>query len=93
MPRFKVAHLHEQGQDMVIIPLESSFGQKSTQEQNKIISELQVHSQGAGLKGTVVPVWESGGQTYFIAPRPWHTFFQSMSIQQIWANINKEISW
>jgi hypothetical protein len=75
MPRFKVAHLREQGQDMVIIPLESSFGLKSEQEQNKIINELQRHTQGAGLKGKVIPVWESGGRTYFIAPRPWHPIF------------------
>ena len=93
MPRFKVAHLHEQGQDMVIIPLESSFGLKSELEKNEIIKELQLHSRGAGLKGTVIPVWESSGRTHFIAPRPWHPFFESMPLQQIWANINKELSW
>jgi hypothetical protein len=93
MPRFKVAHLHKQGQDMVIIPLDSNFGQKSEQQQHEIIADLQAHSQAAGLKGTVVPVWESSGRMSFIAPRPWHPFFQSMSLRRIWANINKEISW
>jgi hypothetical protein len=93
MPSFKVAHLREQGQDMIIIPLDSNFGQKPEREQKEIISELQMHSRGAGLKGTVVPVWESGGRARFIAPRPWHPFFQSLPLQQIWVNINKEISW
>ena len=93
MPKFKVAHLHEQGQDMIIIPLDSNFGSKSDQEQRQIISELQARSLAAGLRGTVVPVWESGGRMSFIAPRPWHPFFQSISLQRVWANINKEISW
>ncbi|MFI5020611.1 MAG: hypothetical protein ACHQRJ_03015 [Alphaproteobacteria bacterium] len=93
MPRFKVAHLNEQGQDMVIIPLDSSFGSKSDHEQREIIGDLQAHSWAAGLEGTVVPVWESGGRMTFIAPRPWHPFFQSISLQQIWASINTEIFW
>jgi hypothetical protein len=93
MPRFKVAHLHEKGQDMVIVPLDSSFGNKSEEEQLGIIDDLQLHSNRAGLKGTVVPVWESGGHMKFIAPQPWHPFFQSLSLRRVAANINKEISW
>ncbi len=93
MPRFKVAHLHEQGQDMVIIPLESSFGSKSDAEQREIIGELQDRSSAANLKGTVVPVWESGGRMSFIAPQPWHPFFRGLSMQTVFVNINKELSW
>jgi hypothetical protein len=93
MPRFKVAHLHEQGQDMIIVPLDSSFEHKSSSDQSDIVDELQAHSNGAGLKGTIVPVWEYSGQMKFIAPPPWHPFFKSLSLQRVFANINKEISW
>ena len=93
MPRFKVAHLQEQGQDMVIVPLNSSFAAKSIEEQHNIIADLQSHSLRAGLKGTVVPVWESGGRMYFIAPQQWQPFFKSLSMQVVAANINKELYW
>jgi hypothetical protein len=93
MPTFKVAHLNQQGQDMVIVPLDSSFGYKSKQDQNDVVAELQRYSNGAGLRGTVVPVWESGGRMHFLAPSPWHPFFASISMQVVWANINKELSW
>jgi hypothetical protein len=93
MPTFKVAHLHEQGQDMVIVPLDSNFGHKSQQEQRAIVDELQERSRAAGLKGTVVPVWESGGRTSFIAPRAWHPFFQSLPLQRVLANLNRTLSW
>lgn len=93
MPRFKVAHLNEQGQDMVIIPVDASFGEKSPAEQQAIIGNLQHHSQAAGLKGTVVPMWEIDGTTYFTAPGPWHPFFQQVTLKQVWSNINKEITW
>jgi hypothetical protein len=94
MPHFKVAHLREQGQDMIIVPLDSSFGHKASEEQNGIISDLQIHARAAGLAGTIVPVWDSGGgRMSFIAPQPWHPFFRSLSLQVVWANTNKELSW
>lgn len=94
MPRFKVAHLHEQGQDMVIVPLESTFGQKTQREQGEIIEELQIRSRSAGLAGTVVPVWDSGaGRMSFIAPRPWHPFFRSLNLALVYRNVNKELHW
>ena len=51
MPRFKVAHVKEQGVDLVIVPVESSFGHKMTQDQNAFAAELQVRSRSAGLAG------------------------------------------
>jgi len=94
MPHFKVAHLRQQGQDMVIIPLDRSFGSKTSDDQQDIIADLQIHARAAGLAGTVVPVWDGGGgRMQFIAPRPWHPFFQSLDLSTVWRNINKEISW
>jgi hypothetical protein len=93
MPNIKVAHLREQGQDMIIVPLDQTFGYKSEHEQKAVIQELQVRSASAGLKGTIVPVWESSGRMAFIAPRPWHPFFQSISLPVVHANLNKELHW
>ena len=93
MPRFRIAHLREQGQDMIIVPLESQFGNQPDGTQHAIIGELQAHARGAGLAGRIVAVWESGGRMHFIAPQPWHSFFQSLSMPGILRNINKELSW
>jgi hypothetical protein len=69
VPQYKVAHIKEQGTDLIIIPLESHFGSMSAQDQNATISSLQLHASEAGLRGTVVPVWDSGsGRMGFIAP-------------------------
>ena len=68
MPRFKIAHIREQGVDLIIIPLESSFGYKSKQDQNSIITEFQERASSAGLAGTVVPVWDSGGGRMALLP-------------------------
>lgn len=93
MPRFKVAHIREQGIDLIIVPLDAAFGSKTSEDQQEIIAELQLHASGAGLAGTVVPVWNAGGRMAFIAPENWHSFFRNITLARIVASINREIFW
>lgn len=94
MPTLKVAHLRQQGVDLVIAPLDSDFGHKTRQNQQEIVNEIQVRSRSAGLAGTVVPVWDGGsGRMAFIAPNNWHPFFRSLDLRAVWSNVNREISW
>lgn len=94
MPRFKVAHVREQGQNMIIVPLDSVFGKRIGRDQQSIASELQVRSRSAGLAGRVVPVWDEGdGRMGFFAPQNWHAFFASINLRWVFANINREIYW
>lgn len=92
MATFKVAHINQQGQNMVIVPLEPSFGAKSSDEQSDLIEQLQLCASSAGLAGTVVPVWRSGQGFRFIAPTPWRAFFQSLSWNQIVRSVNKQLT-
>jgi len=79
---------------MIIVPLESSFGSKIGSDQQAAIAEFQIRARAAGLAGTIVPVWNSGGgRMAFIAPQPWHPFFRSLSLQAVAASINKTLSW
>lgn len=81
MPQYKIAHVKEQDVDLIIVPLESHFGNMSSQDQNVTIKALQLHASEAGLRGTVVPVWDSGGGCMaFLAPQQWHSFFGSSNL-------------
>ena len=93
MSSVKVAHLREQGQDMLLFPLSDLFGSKSGSEQNSILAELERRAHRAGLAGKAAAFWETGGRTYFRGPRPWFSFLQSISFATVWANVNREISW
>ncbi|MDK4715881.1 hypothetical protein [Rhizobium sp. CNPSo 4039] len=93
MPTLKIAHIREQGQDMIIVPLDTSFEHKSQDDQNDAVDEIQVAAQSAGLRGTVVVVWTSGGRMRFIGPQPWHPFLRSLSMNSIRASLNRTLSW
>lgn len=94
MPRFKVAHIREQGIDLIIVPLDSSFGNKTLQDQQDTIDQLQARASAAGLAGTIVPVWDAGrGRMGYVAPPNWHTFFSSIDLVRVSASINREIFW
>lgn len=92
MASFEVAHIHEQGVDLVIIPLEPSFGLKSSADQNEITAELQLCANLAGLAGTVVPVWDERGTMMFLAPDSFHPFFRSIDLAFVAANINRRLT-
>jgi hypothetical protein len=94
MPRFKVAHVREQGVDLIIVPLNSSFSQKMQHERNSFVAELQMRANLAKMAGTVVPVWSlSSGGMGFMAPKNWHSFFRGLSLSVVARNINKELIW
>lgn len=92
MATYKIAHLREQGQDMIIVPLDDSFEHKTSQQQQQIIASLQACARSAGLAGTVVPVWRIGSRHNFIAPQQWHHFFRSLSWSTIIAHLNKTLT-
>jgi hypothetical protein len=93
METFEVAHIQQQGVDLIIVPLKGSFGSKSKSEQETIVSQLQVCAASAGLVGTVVPVWDvGGGRMGFMAPPNWHQFFRSISLSFVARNINRKLT-
>lgn len=94
MPRFSVAHVREQGVNLIIVPLDDSYGRKQSPEQEDILDELQSRANNAGLAGTVVPVWSEGrGRMGFRAPQNWHPFLRSLNLSLVQKNLNKEIYW
>jgi len=94
MPQYKIANVKEQGVDMIIVPLDCAFGRKMTSDQQAITAGLQARSRSAGLAGRVVPVWDTGGgRMGFLAPNNWHSFFRSISLRWVFANINRELYW
>ena len=93
MAEFRIAHLREQGQDMIIIPLDHNFGQKANSVQNEIRHSLQVCARAAGLAGTVVPVWDAGGgRIRFLAPQQWRGFFSNINLAIVAQNLNKVLT-
>lgn len=92
MNKFHIAHIREQGEDMIIIPLESSFAFKTQHEQFAIKNSLQSCAAAANLKGIVVPVWQEGNVMKFIAPINWHPYYRSLSWNAVIAMRNKTLA-
>jgi hypothetical protein len=93
MPAYDIVCTREQGVDLIIVPLDEAFEGKTRAEQNATIVDLQRHARDAGLVGTVIPVWGSGGCLRFIAPPYWHPFFQTLSLRLVLSSINQTLSW
>jgi hypothetical protein len=92
IPEFDVAHIRQQNVNLIIIPLNRSFRYKTPAQQQTTTQALQAYATSAGLKGTVVPVWDDGGRIKFLAPRPWHPFFRSINLAFVAANIKRRLT-
>lgn len=94
MPIFKVAHIHEQGQDMIIFPLTSAFGDYSVADQTADLSELERKAHAGGLAGLAAAVWDGGsGRIGYMGPQHWHGFLRGLTFNAVVARVNKSISW
>ena len=89
---FDIAHLREQGQDIIIVFVASSFGSLGNVEQNKQRDALQACATSAKLAGHIVPVWKSGNTFSFIAPTEWQLFFKNSTWDGLCININKKLT-
>lgn len=93
MPTFQVAHLHREGQEVIIVPVDRSFGKRSPAEQSRIQEAFQRSAAAANMRGTVVPVWEdASGRMAFRAPPPWHEFFRSIDMVYVATALNSSLS-
>lgn len=94
MPHFKVAHVRQEGADLLLIPLDPSFGLQSKTVQDATIAELQKHAAEEDLRGTVIPVWSSGGNHMaFIAQATLRPFLQSIGLTWVNARATRALYW
>ena len=93
MPTFQVAHLRRGGQDVIIVPVDRSFGIRSPAEQARIQEAFQRSAATADIPGVVVPVWEdASGRMAFRAPPPWHEFFKTIDMVYVATALNRSLS-
>jgi hypothetical protein len=93
MPTFQVAHLHPDGRDVIIVPVDRAFGQRSAGEQARIQEAFQRSAVVAEMSGVVVPVWEdSTGRMAFRAPPPLHDFLKSIDMVYVATALNRTLS-
>ena len=89
---FDIAHLREQGQDMIVIPLGDDFEFKGDKARSDAAYYLQRCASGAGLAGDVVLVWSSNASMKFMAPHEWRSFFEHLDMQWVAKRINKTLT-
>lgn len=87
-----VAHIREQGVDLIIVPLDSRFADQAQDEQLRAIDKLRESARQARMGGEVVPVWDTGnGGMGFIAPKGFHPYFRSITFKFVQANLNSAL--
>lgn len=87
----KVAHVHQNGADFIIVPFDRAFGKMPPEAQHEAIEVIR-DSASRYMRGDVIAVWpDAGGSMGFLAPPHHHAFFQTMTLDFVAANLNREL--
>lgn len=92
MTEYKIAHVQEEGNDIIFVPLDCDFAQKPNEEKQEVVRSLQLFARCNGMAGQVVPVWASGPSFSFIAPLELTVYLRGLSWDFITGNINKTLA-
>ena len=93
MPTLKLAHVRQQGQDMILFPLAASFGQKTVADQRAALCEFERRAHAAGLRGHAAAVWDDGHRVRTLGPSHWRGFLSTIGVDWVLANVNRQINW
>ncbi len=90
MTTFEVAHINEQGVNVVVVFVDAAMAHRPSGEQNEIAASLQLCARSAGLAGNIAMVWPGG----FWAPRNQHSFFGSVgrSYGELAMRVNRNLT-
>jgi hypothetical protein len=94
MPVMDIAFLHEQYQDIIIAPLDTGFDDQSASDQYAALSDIQLASYRAGLRGRAMVIWKTAsGATRFICPMQFGAFLTKLQHAGIVDQLNLTLSW
>src|SRR6476469_3501118 len=93
MPTFQVAYVRHGDQDIVIVPVDCTFGKPPPTEQARIQEAFQRSATAAKLPGVVVLVWEdSRGKMAHRAPPAFNDFLKSIDMVYVATALNRTLS-
>jgi hypothetical protein len=80
MATYDVAQIREQGTDLLIVVVPSSYGSLNHDQQQAEQKRLEACARTAGLAGTVVPVWQIGRHRLgAVPPSSWQAYFDNLT--------------
>lgn len=88
MQQFDVAHLREQGVDLIIVFVNEQVRYMTAHDRNSLVAALTICARSAGLAGVVVLVWPGG----FFGDHGVHAYFESVPYEFLVSNINKKLT-
>jgi len=89
---YKIAHIREQGKDVILIPITNVNNELTNEKLNEIRRIFQTHAIQTKLSGDVCLVWEFNNKLCFLAPNQWKAFCTSLNMRIIKQYLNQEMT-
>lgn len=92
MNTYRIAHLHHQGHNVVLVEIEQAFHYRTLEQQRSTLGYLQRAVGAAGLAGEVALFWEGpDGRAQYLAFQKWQVYCRSIDLAFVRGNVNREL--
>lgn len=88
MFKTRIAIFNEQGQELIVVPLDSSFEDRLPSQRLETLRTLQNSAIKVGLKAPMALVWRIGNKLYFMAPKQCHSLLKTLKWNTIVSSLN-----
>jgi hypothetical protein len=92
VPKYDVAHIRVQSQNLILVLISSSVGEQGSGKTAPLLSALEASAKETGLLGNVALVWNNGGRVRHYGPPVWGLYLSSLTWSFILANVNRRLT-
>jgi hypothetical protein len=91
MAKYRVAQLTHEGENVILVPMDRSFGKSVQEHKEQELTKLQAAAESTGLNGIVVAIWDSAGSVGAFGPDKWKNFAESLKWTSLRTKMNRDL--
>jgi hypothetical protein len=91
MPKYKVAQLSYEGENVILVPMDRSFGKRPQEQKDQELSKLQAAADATGLNGKLVIIWDAAGSVAAFGPDKLKGYAESLRWTSLRTKMNCDL--
>ena len=91
MAKYRVAQLTHEGENVILVPVDRSFGKRAQEHREQELVKLRAAAASTGLNGTVVIIWDSAGSVAAFGPDKWKNFAENLRWTSLRTKMNSDL--
>jgi hypothetical protein len=91
MTKYRVAQLPFEGQNVILVPFDRSFGKRPQENKEQDLVKIQKSAELSGFEGQAVIIWDAGGKVAAYGPDKYKEFAEGLKWTSLRSKMNRDL--